>query len=215
MNKSLLLRFGAPWQAWGNQSYYDRRTTLTNPTKSGVVGMISSAMGIKRDNTSMIATLASIKLTSVTTKIGRIETDYQTIGGGYPDDDKMHVPRTAEGNNRQAEVYKEYLADYEFGIVLEGPNDLIASCRDAFDDPVWWVYLGRKCCLPTPPFMLGMVDNRDQAKEFLEKQFRVNINKCPIIRDADPNESASDVLMDMPLDFSTRKFGSRRIRKDW
>ena len=45
----LLLRFAAPLQAWGSSSKFDIRTTEREPTKSGVIGMIASALGIQRN----------------------------------------------------------------------------------------------------------------------------------------------------------------------
>ena len=46
---TLLLRFAGPLQAWGADSRFDVRRTNREPTKSGVIGLIASALGLRRD----------------------------------------------------------------------------------------------------------------------------------------------------------------------
>ena len=46
----LLLRLSGPMQSWGDSSRFVRRTTRTEPTKSGVVGMLASALGRSRED---------------------------------------------------------------------------------------------------------------------------------------------------------------------
>lgn len=45
---TLLLRLNGPLQSWGSGSLYDNRDTDYYPTKSGVIGLIAAALGIKR-----------------------------------------------------------------------------------------------------------------------------------------------------------------------
>ena len=42
------LRLAGPLQSWGSGSRFVRRTTETAPTKSGVLGLIAAAQGIRR-----------------------------------------------------------------------------------------------------------------------------------------------------------------------
>ena len=46
--KTLLLRLVGPMQSWGTQSRYSIRDTNLEPSKSGVIGLIYSALGKKR-----------------------------------------------------------------------------------------------------------------------------------------------------------------------
>jgi len=46
----LLLCFIDPMQSWGTTSRFDQRYTDKEPSKSGVLGLIASAMGIDREN---------------------------------------------------------------------------------------------------------------------------------------------------------------------
>ena len=47
---TLLLRLAAPLQSWGIDSKFDIRRTGREPSKSGVIGLICAALGIKRDD---------------------------------------------------------------------------------------------------------------------------------------------------------------------
>ena len=46
---TLLLRLAAPLQAWGADSKFETRKTGREPTKSGVVGLLAAALGLRRD----------------------------------------------------------------------------------------------------------------------------------------------------------------------
>ena len=56
---TLLLKFNAPLQAWGTSLKLKNHETDIYPSKSGVVGMIASAMGRRRD--ADISDLAKLK----------------------------------------------------------------------------------------------------------------------------------------------------------
>ena len=45
---TLLLRLAAPLQAWGADSKFETRKTGREPTKSGVVGLLAAALGLRR-----------------------------------------------------------------------------------------------------------------------------------------------------------------------
>ena len=45
---TLLLRLSGPLQSWGSDSLYDNRGTDYFPAKSGVIGLIAAALGLKR-----------------------------------------------------------------------------------------------------------------------------------------------------------------------
>ena len=46
----LLIRLAGPMQSWGDSSRFARRTTRREPTKSGVVGLLASALGRTRED---------------------------------------------------------------------------------------------------------------------------------------------------------------------
>jgi len=166
----LAMYLDAPLQSWGYQSRFDRRTTLSYPTRSGVLGMICAAMGIDRADSARLADFADIGMTVYTlTQHGRL-TDYHTVGGGW--DRKTHplnVVRKAQdppGRNSGDTVvtHREYLQSSRFGVVLAGQTALIAAIADALRDPTWGIWLGRKSCIPASPVCQGVFASADQAK---------------------------------------------------
>ena len=60
---TLLLRLAAPLQAWGADSKFETRKTAREPTKSGVIGLLAAALGLRRDET------APMSPTAITSKM--------------------------------------------------------------------------------------------------------------------------------------------------
>ena len=59
----LALYFDAPLQSWGYSSMFDRRTTLSQPTRSGVIGLLCAALGIDRADTVRLDQLDALGVT--------------------------------------------------------------------------------------------------------------------------------------------------------
>ena len=81
----LLIRLAGPMQAWGDSSRFARRTTRHEPTKSGIVGLIASALGRSREDS--IDDLAQLELAIRTEQPGNVIRDFQTerpMDGGKP-----------------------------------------------------------------------------------------------------------------------------------
>ena len=60
MNKYVLLWLEAPLQSWGFESKFGRRETLDFPTKSGVLGLILSAMGRSGEQQELLGSFSSL-----------------------------------------------------------------------------------------------------------------------------------------------------------
>ena len=54
---TLLLRLAAPLQSWGADSKFETRKTNREPTKSGVIGLLAAALGLRRDDAAGLARL--------------------------------------------------------------------------------------------------------------------------------------------------------------
>ena len=61
----LLLWFQAPLQSWGHDSKFGRRDTLNFPTKSGVLGLLCSALGAGGEQSELLAEFAPLKQTVI------------------------------------------------------------------------------------------------------------------------------------------------------
>ncbi|WP_150236421.1 type I-E CRISPR-associated protein Cas5/CasD [Nocardiopsis quinghaiensis] len=154
----LLLHLSGPLQSWGQRSHYNERDTAAFPTRSGVLGMISSALG--RPRGAPIDDLTQLSLTVRVDRSGHLLRDLHTVGGGLP---AKETVTTAEGKKRgtkQATLlsHRYYLQDAAFTVAVTGTSDhsdLIGACAQALDAPTWAPYLGRRSCPPTGPFFLG------------------------------------------------------------
>ena len=58
---TLLLRLAAPLQAWGADSKFETRKTGREPTKSGVIGLLAAALGLRRDEREALLRLTGLR----------------------------------------------------------------------------------------------------------------------------------------------------------
>lgn len=128
-------------QAWGDASRFTQRLTDTAPTKSGVVGLLAAARGLRR--TDPLEELLAIRFGVRIDQPGRIERDLQTA-------------RTADGKHAFPLTDRYYLTDAAFVAAVNGPPELIAALEYAVQHPVFPLYLGRRSCVPQEPLCLGV-----------------------------------------------------------
>jgi len=212
--EALALWLEGPMQSWGHLSKCDRRTTLSHPTQSGVVGILGAALGVARSDRLEIANLAG--LTQEILVFGRPArwTDYHTVGGGYDpkENPQAIVPKDGKPGST-VQTWRDYLAEACFGVVLSGGAELLARCEAALRNPKWGVWLGRKCCIPSSPLSRGLHPEAKAAVECLEEE--AGKRKLKLLRRISPAasfEDGTDTLHDVPLDFDLREFGVRRVK---
>ncbi len=150
---TLFLRLEGPMQSWGDQqSKFVIRRTAEAPTKSGVIGILCAALGISRPKAAeeWLPRLGDLRLGVRIDQPGVRWWDYHTVGAG------MQV-RIAEGEGKTKPgamlTRREYLCDANFLVALQGEPSLIAELSAAMQNPQWTLYLGRKSCPPSRPFL--------------------------------------------------------------
>lgn len=141
---SLALCFDAPMQSWGVDSRFVVRDTATEPTKSGVVGLLAAALGVQRDDETAIAELARLRMGVRVDREGIIERDYHTT---------QNVPTTEGRGHRTVVSNRYYLADALFLVVLEGDPTLLTKLHEAVERPRWPLFFGRKAFVPARPLI--------------------------------------------------------------
>ncbi len=150
---TLILAFEGTMQAWGSGSKFDTRQTENIPTKSGVIGMIGSAMGRKRGES--LEDLNELKLTIRVDQPGRKVTDLQTMKvSGVKD---LYLGR------------KVYLSDAKFLVCLSHPDQaFLEAIQDALNHPIYPISLGRRNCVPTGNLVRGIKaeDGTEVVKTF-------------------------------------------------
>lgn len=213
----LALLLDAPLQSWGHSSRFERRATALHPTRSGVLGIVAAALGIDKhapDEAAQLARLAPLRLTTVTLPrrdrrggelpIVRLE-DYHTVTGIRRASGKLDDDATVQ-------TYRHYLLDARFGVLLEGPADLLTEIATALRDPRWGLWFGRKCCLPASPLLAAGPAPRTDAWTGLLR--RANYTGGESLDDFDhvlettPDVAGSDMIEDNPLGYG-RAIGER------
>lgn len=223
----LLMRFAGPMQSWGTQSRFTERDTGLEPSKSGVIGLVCAAMGIRRDDTNRIRQLASLEMGVRVDREGKVERDFHTVGGGsWPGLDNYGVAK-ANGQSRQPVVSNRYyLADADFLVALAGPVELLKEIDRALRNPVWPIYLGRKSFVPGQPVWVPDGLKEDKSMETTPERV---LRSYPWRRDraASAGQRLRLVLeatpdtgqrrLDSPISFESRnrRFAVRWVRIDW
>ena len=140
---TLVLRLVGPMQSWGESSRFARRATEQAPTKSGVVGLLAAARGLRR--TDPLEDLLSLAFGVRVDQPGRVERDF-------------HTARTADGSGAFPLTNRFYLTDAGFVAAVEGAAELIESLDHALRHPAFPLYLGRRSCPPAGPVTIGIRD---------------------------------------------------------
>ena len=200
---TLLLRLAAPLQAWGADSKFETRKTAREPTKSGVIGLLAAALGLRRDETEPLTRLAQLRFGVRVEREGQLLVDF-------------HMARNEE-KDRSYVTYRHYLEDAVFLVGLESEDTaLLQELAEALTHPVFPLYLGRRACPPTLPLCLGL---REQGLvEALQAEPALCLGgpkPTHIVADAAPQEPGAVPQRDVPLSYDPRhrQYGYRSARE--
>lgn len=230
-------------QSWGTQSRFSIRDTGLEPSKSGVIGLVSAALGKPRverpgddEHWPTLAELAKLRIGVRVDHPGRMQYDYQTAGGVHRRGDRYGVAK-ADGSTPQAVTSQRYyLADADFLVGMESEDRaLLTRLERALTGPVWPLYLGRKAFPPGEPvtFSGGLREQpleeslrghpwkprSRREKEGVLKALMLNggvgepLRTLRLVLDA-PYGSTPNVRCDVPLSFAERRFMIRHVRID-
>lgn len=199
---TLLLRLAAPLQAWGSDSKFETRKTNREPTKSGVIGLLAAALGIRRDELEKLEPLTKLRFGLRVEREGRLLVDYHIAK--IPDADKSYV------------TYRHYLEDAVFLVGLESDDTtLLQELKTALNHPAFSLYLGRRSCPPTLPLCLGLRQS-DLLESLQEEPVQgERIMPTRILLDAEPQETGTSLQKDVPVSYSPRyrKYRYRSVRE--
>ena len=159
--KTLLLRLSAPMQAWGDESSFEYRRTRREPTKSGVIGMIASAMG--RARTEDISDLYAFRFGVRADREGKDSSryDFQISRVAKKKNGKYIPLKDGEYETEEKSTvltYRYYLNDAAFLVGLEGKDEMVMQAEKALRAPAWPLFLGRRSCPPAGQVVLGIRD---------------------------------------------------------
>lgn len=206
MARVLAMYLDGPLQSWGYQSHFGRRTTLSHPTRSGILGMICAAMGIDRADVLGLRRLDPLRLTILCFSEVNQLVDFHTIGGGYDKKTQpQNISRTAEGKvGTTLPTYRFYLQDMKFGVLVGGEEPLLSEIAAALQNPRWGIWLGRKACIATSPIYQGTFHQEEEATSQLQQLANSDVRR--VIKEVDDFDDGVNVILDRPLNFSKRQF---------
>jgi CRISPR system Cascade subunit CasD len=190
----LLMRLAGPLQAWGASSRFAYRHTEIAPTKSGVIGMLAAAKGIRR--TEPLTELLDLSFGVRLDQPGRLVRDFQ-------------VARSLDERHAMPLTYRYYLADAVFLAAVGADRNLLDGLHEALSHPAFALYLGRRSCPPAGPISLGvhsgtvaerLADTPWQAAIWYRNRARQTV-RLEVLRDAAPDEPITDTIRDAPISF--------------
>ena len=197
---TLLLRLAAPLQAWGLNSKFNIRQTDNVPSKSGVVGLLASALGRRREES--VEDLDALRFGVRVVRRGTLLCDYHTVSCN-PN------PRPAL-NKTDYVTRRYYLSDAVFIAGFESEDVAFLNALDAaLREPAYPLFLGRRSCPPTPPLSLGICEaNLESAlmdAECPETAFGENVEPPRLVLDAMEATPSTPLVQDRPLSFSPKR----------
>ena len=82
MANTLFLILQGPLQSWGERARWSVRDSASEPTKSGIVGLLGCALGWNTDE-KLRSLSHSVHVGVRCDRKGSVLVDYHTVGGGY------------------------------------------------------------------------------------------------------------------------------------
>ena len=185
-----------------------RPAKRTGNTKSGVIGLLAAALGLRRDDAAGLARLNGLHFAVRADREGSLLVDFHTANR-EEDRKKGKAPYV---------TYRHYLQDAVFLVGLESEDTaLLQELETALKHPVYPLYLGRRSCPPTLPLCLGIRQGSllDVLRTEPMQGRKPETGKLRIVADADPADPAAVPRQDLPVSFSPvhRQYGFRPVRE--
>lgn len=215
----ILMWLEGPLQGWGYDSCYDRRETLNFPTKSGVLGMVMCAMGKKGPQKDLLAKLnRPMQVLALNSNLPHLE-DFQTIGGNYDEKDtwqNLMVPKKPNGTKpvggATIVTHRYYIQGGAYAVFLDVPDEMCETISQALISPVWPLFLGRKCCVPSELIFQGAYESLEAAQQAAQTLCESK-NRTPSFEVIEgEGEGECVIIPDVPVRFGERKeYEYRRV----
>lgn len=213
----MTLTLAGPMQAWGSGSRFTTRSTDDAPTRSGVIGLLAAAKGLRR--TDPLEDLLNLRFGVRLDQPGELQRDFQTA-------------RTLDGKQSMPLSYRYYRADARYLVALQGERELLEGLREALLRPAFPLFLGRRSCPPDGP-LTPTLHERDLDEALLEQPWQAaewwrrrhrDLHLLEFRVDAElgegrlaPHVNGRSVHRDQPVSFDPRhrQYGWRTVAHGW
>lgn len=196
---TLLLRLSAPMQSWGYDSKFEIRNTGSEPSKSGVVGMLAASLGLRRD--ADLSKLNALRFGVRADKEGVLLRDFQTVKAKKP-----YV------TNRY------YLCDAVFLVGLESDDEeYLNELQNSLKHPKFPLFLGRRSCPPTLPLVKGLRNCSLEDALKNEPSLSDKINNPVRIQIEQSDSENADIKRDVAVSFNPKKrlYSYRKVKETY
>ena len=158
---TLLLRLAAPLQAWGTASKFERRRTQREPSKSGVIGMLAAALGLRRD--ADLSELTALRFGVRVDREGKVIRDFHTAQA-VKTEKKAKKEKTEEPEKIGYVTSRYYLSDAVFLVGLESEDHALLEKIETALRGALFSAVSRKALLSTN-LTLGSGTSRKRLRD--------------------------------------------------
>lgn len=203
---TLLLRLAGPVQSWGIDSKFEVRRTENEPSKSGVIGLLAAALGIRRDGE--LDELNQLRMGVRVDQEGKLLRDFHT----------------AHSEKNSYITTRYYLADAVFLAGLESQDEaFLKKLEFALKHPAFPLFLGRRSCPPEAGLVIGIRNLslecalEQEPWQGAERRKNEMPDKLRMLVECAPDDIRGIMVRDKPVSYNPeqRKYGYRRIKQGY
>ena len=188
MCEYLLFRLYGSMASWGDIAVGEYRPSYDHPSKSAIIGLLSAAVGIRRDDDESLDKMVKHYAVAVKTiRSGVLLRDYHTVQVGRYKPFTRVVTRKQELEEERAEKIntilssRDYYCDAIYVVciwkLIDSPLIPLTELKEKLLKPEFVCYLGRKSCPPSAPFEPQIIEESSIRSAFEAAQFRFSFPK--------------------------------------
>lgn len=177
MKEYLIFRLYGPMASWGQAAVGGDRPTGMQPTRSAILGMLGSALGIKRDNELALTQLQKSICIAVKQCVpSSLMRDYHTTQVPSQSNKVIRRSRKSELSENKLNTIlssRDYRCDGLWIVAIHLTNSAtltLDEIQNALKKPVYSLTLGRKSCPLAAPIM-PVLKSCKSLKEALDTEF--------------------------------------------
>ncbi len=211
---ALILHLDAPLQSWGINSRFQLRSAGFAPSKSAICGMVCAACGAPKESSQeqdIISHFQQIKMDCFCLRNDGVMVDFHTV--------QNFRRATGEVNTKEPVLtHRHYWQSSRYNVILRSNDkDFLSYIRSALLNPVWGIWLGRKCCIPAVPIIQEGIMDYTEARQIAAEGCLESYTEV------DDFESGTDTWYDQPQGFGKlhssgregRVYAPRRLNHDY
>jgi len=231
MRDYAVMRLYGPMASWGDIAVGELRGTSTRPSRSALIGLLSAALGVTReDHITLESMVKSYRFAVRVDRQGTLIRDFHTWQRPKFKRGMKYETRKEEleaGDLGTGISRRDYCCDARYVVCMwtegDDPPFSLREIKEAVARPRFVLYLGRKSCPPGLPITVNIVQadsvceafnmtDREKPREYLTGESRETPlffwDECPHIGPIDARDMFT--RRDIPLNRSAWQFTERR-----